>query len=287
MKICKLYLIDIRLGVCKKVRYAALACIYAVLAVMYLNMLTNNIKYAGFTGSGSWMECMAYCFKGQKAFSRIPGNMQERFDIPVYWILTLLSNLMITLDYPTRSLGLWGHQYILRSGRRQWWTSKYLYVVTSCIISAITFMGVTLAVCLIGNVPVRMYASYDMYYSYFSDVITVFEQPLLWQENLFLVLVCPFLTILTIGLIQLFISVVWNPLAAYILMLVWIVASSYSQKPWLIGNYAMMIRSDKINAQGMSFTIGAVWMISACILIYFIGLILIKRKELIQRQKVS
>jgi hypothetical protein len=279
-------MLDVKLGIVRNKRWLVLAVCYIMAALMYVIMIRKSVLYMNSNLTGSWTECMAYCFKGELPFSYIQQQGgQQRFELPVVWLTIMILNLTLPLFYPIKTIEIWGYQYILRSGRRTWWISKYLYVVLNCVLSGIMFLLITGIVCAFMGIPIAQDMSYEIYYQFFADAVLVSSEPVHGIDYIFLALICPFFVILTLCLVELLISIMTSPILALMLMISWLVLSVYDQQYYFLGNYAMMIRSDNINQTGLSFKMGFLGMLLLCIGVFFVGLQAVKRKDILCLEK--
>lgn len=286
MKICKLLLIDIRLGINKKLHWLSLIICYLFVSLMYVVNLNNFNRVNCMDYAGNWRECILYCFKGQMPFAFLLKNsLQSRFDLPIVWFTIMVLNMVLPVAYPSKALDLWGYQYLCRSGRKRWWISKYFYVLFMCILSGTIFMMVTGITCCLFGIPLSGNGGFEIVTEMKNAGILSTSGYINNIDFIYISIICPFLAIVTLCLIELLIAVFINPVLSLIFILTVLILSVYEQKYWLIGNYSMVIRSNLIDKNGLSFTTGIVVMLFMCLGVFFTGLRVIGQKDIIYFEK--
>ncbi len=211
---------------------------------------------------GDWL---LYMFGGIKEYSPLSG---ESFVLPYLWLLNHLLILYFTLHYASDDLSGIGQQMIYRAGGRiKWWVSKCIWNFTSVVSYYIVSFTVIITFCLIkGNVFEMSFSSFMRMIMYFGPKDLGYET---WDIALEVTLM-PFLVTLALSILQMALSLVFKPAFAFIFSSVLLISSAYYMTPFLIGNFSMAVRSDKVVSNGLNLTDG----IKAAVLMIIIGIII-------------
>ena len=151
MKVFKMIWADLKIGAWRKVRYLLyaglmLACCVSIgsLAEAY-QVPMRQLSFA---------DCLAYIWQG--VYPLIRSSLDDTFMIPSMWLLLMLFTLLMPVDYPVRSMELWGLQYAVRVNKREWWISKYLYTVIVNIGTFVTGWLAVLIYCLVKGMNISL-----------------------------------------------------------------------------------------------------------------------------------
>ena len=277
MNCIRLVVTDLKAGGKKPVRFIALGVISLCVCLMFNELVSDLAEYI----SGDELtlaDCLAFFWKGNYPFS---GRlMEDEFVIPVPWMAVNIFVLIIPLDYPARSMQLWGYPYMIKAGKRSWWISKVIYTFIMDILSFMVMYSVILAMCLFNHYRIGFDNNYYLYDLLFGEVEAAYNASLPVLENLCLLALLPFAGLAAISMLQLLISVFVNPVIAFMLSLVILVFSVYDNKIWLPGNYMMAIRSSLIDSYGIPPLDGITMCIVIIISVVLGGLFMIRKTEL-------
>ena len=163
------------------------------------------------------------------------------FSPPIDWFALVLLAMYLSIWYPFRSLYGFGKQLIVAgSSRWQWWLAKCCWVVTViCIFFALGIVT-TLIVTLVDGGAFSLVVTKDFFELYRLEGV-LSNNP---GSSLPLFLVSIPIVMSACALTQLVISLFVHPIAGYIYSIVLMFLSAYFASPWLLGNYAMLIRSN-------------------------------------------
>lgn len=212
-----------------------------------------------FAGELASMEATQYTYGDY--LLRIFGGMREYvptqgdpFDIPYLWLINHIGILYFTLHYMHDDLEGIGCQMILRSGSRtEWWLSKCIWN-TAAVVLLYTIAWGTIFLLAASN-----HAILTFEISPFMEVIMVPGPCQLAQASWQLTLeitILPLLATLAMSQVQMLLCLVVRPAISYVTSLVIFLSSAYKLSPFLPGNYAIALRSDKIISNGVSGTVG-------------------------------
>ncbi len=186
-------------------------------------------------------------FGGMREYVPAPG---EPFEIPYLWLINHVGILYFTLHYMHDDLEGTGWQMILRSGNRTgWWLSKCVWnaavvVVLYLIAWGTVFLlaGLNHAVWSFGISP------------FMAEIMAPGPCQLIsasWQVTLEITIL-PLLATLAVSQVQMLLCLMLRPAVSYVVSIVLFLSSAYKLSPFLPGNYAMALRSDKIISNGVS-----------------------------------
>lgn len=205
------------------------------------------------TIKGTFGDYWLYIFGGMKECK--PGNA---FAYPAVWTIVVLYLLYITLYYPYNDLLGYGQNVLTRShGRMNWWLSKCVWnfvTILACFLSGAFVVALFCA--LFGSLSTEI--SEGMYTDVFKLLENqqsaqlgfaadagdaVFAWPKYINTELFLM---PLLTVTAVSQLQMLVSLWIRPAYGFCAMVAFLVTSAYYLKPFMIGNYAMAIRFERV-----------------------------------------
>lgn len=196
---------------------------------------------------GTCMEYLFFILKGMKRY--VPGT-DQRFLFPVRWMLIYLYLLYTVLHYPYRDLSSsFGNDILIRGQcRKQWWYSKCTWnLVMVTLFWGIMYTAIALFCLLTGE---------SMHFSMSVDIINNLmdigtEMPQISIGLMAYTLYMPFLTAVSLSLLEMYLSLFLRPVFSFGAVAVLLVLSSYYFSPLLVGSYAMTVRSAYIVEGGM------------------------------------
>jgi hypothetical protein len=201
------------------------------------------------------------------------------------WMLLMMLELLMPLDYPAKSMELWGCPYILRTSRKTWWNAKCLYTLTVVGLTELIRIAAVTAYCCAAGVSLSMENDPAFYRIIFGAAEINFSGALTPWQNTLLLLVVPALGIMAMSMAQLFISVWLHPVIAYLASMVWLIASVFTNNPVLTGNCTMAIRSALIDAGGLSAGSEIISCAAFIAGFWLLGLLAVRRKDIFVMKK--
>lgn len=197
------------------------------------------------------------------------------FTIPVSWFLFYAFLFFVVGFYPSSDLYGAGKKALILSGSRfKWLWSKYIWTVINVIMYYAAMILVLAAVtCAIGKWSTK---SDDMLMEMGIDMqqFATGNEVLVW-------LILPMLCACTIAVVQLTISIFAGAIAGYIVSIVYLVVSVYWVSPFLMGNYLMIIRNNRICALGMDAAAGIISCIIVMVVCVVHGSVYFNRKNIL------
>ena len=277
MRFFKLIKYDLTYGIfnLKSIIKYAIFILFFILACFELGGKINNFNYNGATLGDYFL----YIFGGIKEYIPSPN---DPFQIPYLWLINHLLILYFTLHYASDDLSGVGQQMIYRAGGRiKWWVSKCIWNFTSVVSYYFISFTVIITYSLIKENAIKLSFS-----SFMRDII-YFGPKDLGLETWDIVLevsLMPFLVTLALSILQMALSLVFKPAFAFIFSSVMLISSAYYMTPFLIGNFSMAVRSDKVVSNGVNLTDGIIATLVMIALGIIIGILAIRRYNILSKE---
>lgn len=249
MRLCSHIRFDLTNGLFKRrmwVRYIIWFGFFALAALEFTGNL-SSLEISQY----AYGDYLLYIFGGMREYIPTPG---DPFQIPYLWLINHIGILYFTLHYMHDDLEGFGQQMILRSGSRTaWWLSKCIWNTAVVVLLYFIAWG---TVFLLASAN---HAVWSFEISPFMAEIMVLgpkqiagtDRPLTWEITFL-----PLLATLAMSQVQMLLCLVVRPIISYVISIVLFIASAYYLSPFLLGNYAMALRSDKIISNGVSWVPG-------------------------------
>lgn len=190
------------------------------------------------------------------------------FQVPFLWLAYVCWMLFLVLRYPLEELnGMGKHQLILSGQRSAWWFSKCIWVGAETTAS---FLAVCLGACLAG-VPVRAKCSLGVN-SYLFAELSLSQtglNPPPW--NLFGLLAANLCVLIALGMAQMLLSLYLKPMYAYLIVVAYLLLSTYFDHPLFLGNYLMAARSSCLLQTGYDYVTGCLVGLWLAVVIAILG----------------
>lgn len=224
----------------------------------------------------TWIDYVFHVFAGEKEY--VP-SLTEPFVFPVKWLLFHLFILYSTLYYPSRDLSTLGLNILVRTkGRFSWWISKVSWNV--CYVLAlyiVTFTTVGMF-CLIIGEPL----SFNLTSMFINDIFNASSPYESYSNKLVSsILLLPLIISIGLNLVQMTLALFVKPLYSFGLMAVMLLASTYYLHSYLPGNYAMLIRSEHVVENGVTFFGGMITSVILIAIAVFVGSLYFKRYDIL------
>lgn len=178
-----------------------------------------------------------------------------RFQVPFLWMAYVCWMMFLVLRYPLEELnGIGKHQLILSGRRSSWWFSKCTWI---CIETAVSFFSVCLGVSLAGQIVNAKWSFFVN--SYMADELGFSRADLLNSPwNITGLLASNLCVLIAIGILQMLLSLYIKPMYAYLLMVAYLLSSTYFDGSLFLGNYMMGARSGCLLENGYDFGVGCI-----------------------------
>lgn len=223
-----------------------------------------------------------FLFEGSAPF-RADGITPFRF--PAMWLLVMLFPLFLVLYYPYTDLMGYGKQVLINSGSRTgWWFSKCFWVIGSIGLYYLLLWLVVGVFSLAVGAPFSTAVSPTMWG---GDMTALYgkvtelpaAKPMGWQ-----LLGAPLLVTITMGLVQLVLSLIIRPLYSFFVSVAVLLLSTYYQHAALIGGFAMARRSEAVSANGLSAVTGAVICAVLSVAAMLAGTMVFRRYDILNKE---
>lgn len=263
MRLCSHIKFDLTNGLFKRGMWARYIIWFSVFALFSLEFTGSlaSLEISQYT----YGDYLLYIFGGMREYIPAPG---EPFQIPYIWLINHIGILYFTLHYMHDDLEGFGQQMILRSGSRTaWWLSKCVWN-TAVVVLLYSIAWGTVFLFSSANHATR---SFEI--SPFMAGIMVIGPLQIpradWPLTLEITFL-PLLVTLAMSQIQMLLCLVVRPIISYVVSIVLFITSAYYISPFLLGNYAMALRSNKIVSNGVSWRPG----IGVCLILMLVGMVL-------------
>ena len=252
--------------------------------VFAVALFAGYLTYAAvFTTAGyiaidykSTMGDMVLClFGGIPVYSPSSG---KEFEFPMVWIAIFVAAAYVTLDYPLHDLQGVGATSIVISGSRwSWWLSKCSWVIINaciiCVLWAITILIFTLiSGSSFGLTPTSEGVM-------LSGLRSIDNQPHPLSLGMYVLSLLPLL--ISILLIQLFVSLMAGPYVALAATLAILFLSTFYMSPYLLGEYLLAGRNAAILTNGVDSGIGILFALGVSTISILIGGMIFTHKDIL------
>lgn len=263
MKLCSHIKFDLTNGLFKRgmwMRYIIWFSFFALTSLEFTGSLAS-LEQSRYT----YGDYLLSIFGGMQEYIPTPG---EPFQIPYLWLINHIGILYFTLHYMHDDLEGFGQQMILLSGSRTaWWLSKCIWNTAVVVLLYFIAWG-TIFLFASAN-----HAVWSFEISPFMAEIMVIgpyqipgaDWPIVLEITLL-----PLLVTLAVSQVQMLLCLVVRPTISYVVSIVLLISSAYCLTPFLLGNYAMALRCDKIISNGVSGTMG----IGVCLILILVSMVL-------------
>ncbi len=282
METFKLAKRDIVLGVRKKMRYPVFVIVCLIGCMNFSGLMEDGLELFG-KSNPSMANCFAFIFQGIEPMIR--KNTMSEFVIPPVWLMLMLLYLLMPLDYPIKSMEVWGSQYLIRTSRRSWWNAKCIYTIVINILTFLLQIMIIFLFCLIKQMPISMHNNQKFYEALYGGNGVHSSLEISVWGNILLLIVLPLLGIVAMSMFQLFVAVWINPYIAYLLSIGILVCSVLLDSPILLANHTMTIRSALVCENGIGIGEAILWCIGIMALVWIMGVLFVKKKDMLVLKK--
>ena len=223
-----------------------------------------------------------YIFGGMKKFIPTPGAV---FPFPTVWLLVMALACFSSLWYPLEDLYGFGKTLLTAcQSRSRWYLAKALWCgVTVTLYYLLGWAVMPLGCWIIGGRFTWSISPYMMELMEVTDVASAVEN---WQLTLQLT-VLPWLVTVALSQLQLCLSLWMQPVLGWIVSIVVLLSSAYYATPFLLGNYAMVLRDQQVLAGGVDGRAGIAYCLGVVLLSVLAGLISFKHADILGKEGKS
>lgn len=237
---------DIQMGILLEWKKFVPVCFVVISSCIVLYQAVQNLSVSGdIQSTVTLMDYALYFFKGMEVYVPSP---ETRFEIPFLWIVFHSYLAFIIGNYPQKDLLGYGQNILIRvKSRTKWWFSKCGWACLSVLsYYIICWLSIIIVTAFTGSLSFS--ASIDI-----TSLLNMLAVSDVNSNQLILtVVLLPFLTSITITLVQILISFILKPLLSYICVFVFLAVSIYFYSPFLIGNFSVVCRNDIFKVDGIN-----------------------------------
>ena len=226
-----------------------------------------------------------YLFFGMEEYVPSPGN---KFRFPALWVAVILYVSYITLYYPYKDLNGYGKNILLNTqSKKTWYLSKCMWVTVSTTIYFLIGLVVLSLFAIISGAEITPDVSSKVVIKFIPFITT--EQNLFYNDAIYykvtiLHFVIPVIICVMNNLLQLFLSLFIKPFFSFIFTVSYTIASAYYLKSFMLGNYAMIARSNIFIDNGVNFTDGLIISLGVILVVIISGTILFSKQDILNKE---
>ena len=241
-----------------------------VLAFSVVSLLpyarTFPMSHAGI-GRMTMGDVLFYLMHGDKPYH---PDVSFEFSLPQITYLLQAGFHFILGWYPVQDFGQAGIQVMTRCGSRyKWWIGKCGFWFAALVLFEGLIIGTAGVGALLAGASFSLEAQGEWITAlYFVDVPPVVIPPL---KLIYLTLLLPAAVSFALGIWQMAFSLLFHPFYAYLGVMGYLYFSTYFTKWYLIGNYAMTLRSNFVLPEGQE-SVQSEWGLPICLFLIATGL---------------
>lgn len=226
-----------------------------------------------------------YLFFGMEEYVPSPGN---KFRFPALWVAVILYVSYITLYYPYKDLNGYGKNILLNTqSKKTWYLSKCMWVTVSTITYFLIGLVVLSLFAIISGAEITADVSSKVVIKFIPFITT--EQNLFYNDAIYykvtiLHFVLPVVICVMNNLLQLFLSLFIKPFFSFIFTVSYTIASAYYLKSFMLGNYAMIARSNIFIDNGVNFTDGLLISLGVILIVIISGTVLFSKQDILNKE---
>ena len=226
-----------------------------------------------------------YLFFGMEEYVPSPGN---KFRFPALWVAVVLYVSYITLYFPYKDLNGYGKNILLNTqSKKTWYLSKCMWVTVSTIIYFLIGFVVLSLFAIISGAEITADVSSNAVIKFIQFITT--EQNLFYNDAMYykvtlLHFILPVVICIMNNLFQLFLSLFIKPFFSFIFTVSYTIASAYYLKCFMLGNYAMIARSNIFIDNGVNFTDGLIISLGVILVVIISGTVLFSKQDILNKE---
>ncbi|MEG1426298.1 MAG: hypothetical protein RSC76_01280 [Oscillospiraceae bacterium] len=253
----RLFRLDLKCGLLSQWKKYILAILFFfTCSVIFILQWKNQQRAMGYAlgVTPSLGDFLLFFFGGCDKYVFTPGRP---FLFPAQWILLILFSAYLNLQYASDNLyGVGVHALIHSKSRGLWWLSKSVCVAVGMIIYFLFGILTTVVACFVlGGTP-----SLEIHPSVMQTLLEIFSMQMrnpLGDMLITYLLVCT--VVLALCQLQIFLSILVNPMVSFMIIAAILLLSAYFVTPFLIGNFAMPVRSGQFLMEGLNPAAGFIF----------------------------
>lgn len=231
-ELIKFLKIDLILGI--RLKWKIFLLVFAVFLIEiqgFINLCDTYYQSGEILSHPGVLDCIAYIFAGKENFII---EARDIFSVPTQWLIVNLCFMYVVGYYPADCLKKQSENFLIRShSRTQFWISKLIWcLITVVLLFIILFVSAIILVAFSGDF------SFCLHNEICKNILSFS-----FDNSKSILLLIPFLIILMMTVFQVNISVLWSPVIANLVVVIYMICSVYYSNYFFAYNYCMLCRS--------------------------------------------
>ena len=226
-----------------------------------------------------------YLFFGMEEYVPSPGN---KFRFPALWVMVILYISYTTLYYPYKDLNGYGKNILLNTQNKKiWYLSKCMWVTISTVFYfSLAFIILTFFAIIFGaEITTRVSSTVVIkFIPFITTEQNLFYCDAMYYKVPFLHFLLPVVICIMNNLFQLFLSLFIKPIFSFVLTISYTIASAYYMEFFMLGNYAMIGRSNIFIENGVDFTNGLIISLIIILIVTISGTMLFANQDILNKE---
>lgn len=266
---------DLKHGLKKFSNIFLIVSVTVICDIANLFNILNAGSLSGDVYKCSFLDYYIYSMRGMEYFDITKA---VNFQIPIYWFVVYMGIAYFIGYYTKENLQSVGNYMMIKSKSRvKWWYSKCIWCFVSVFSIFAVGFGSVLIYCIINRIEISFSVNYNVLKLFCNQVVFMNKSELIISSTLL-----PFVLTYAISLIQILISIVFDAVASFAFVCINYVLAAYYTSPFLLGNYLMWFRNNKVcNGGGYDLNNGLLVSIIMILLVILIGASHMDKKDLL------
>lgn len=281
MSFFKMCWYDIKHGCLKNYRLIISPIIFEIIVLILFDKKINMYeKYCG-DAQISLGDILFFNFGG---IDKYIMNMDKAFIFPIIWMVYFVLVLVSTLSYPISNINGFGNKILVKCKQRvNWWYAKCVCNICCNILYLGLIFIIIMLFCSTNNIPFNLQINDEIQSTLFElNMNTSLNKGSILPTNALLLIA---LVTILVSLLQMVLSLWVKPIYSFLIICTLLLASAYFQSIVLIGNFAILLRHNWINNDGINWSIGIPLTIILIASLIIIGAIRFKKYNIINHEE--
>ncbi|HEY9575257.1 MAG TPA: hypothetical protein VIR32_06950 [Lachnospiraceae bacterium] len=276
--LCKMLLWDFKNGIKNR-----LYCLYFPLVIAGITFTIgyyNIVKVEKMPNLLSFGNLYVFIYGGMVEYIPAPGNY---FIFPGLWLIMMLIPAYMVLSYPIKDFVGMGKMILVQGQTRTlWWISKCVWnVVMTVLFHGIVSITIFLLTFFITG---RISFQVDGKLQGILFSLPLDREPIEDIELSFALIVLPLLYSVAINLLEMLLAFYLKQTFSFLSILILSLIGAYLYHPFMISNYAMLIRNKVIHPTGMESRLGYCILVILVLLVVVIGQRYLSKKDIMEKE---
>lgn len=266
---------DVVEGILYKWKFFLVAILFFVFADFVFVVNVNSL----FAGDMPEVKCsvtdiIINMFLGNEAFD---FESKKGINLSIIWFAFHALLFSFIGYYISDDLKKNATSFILRvKSKRQWWTSKFLWCVITVIVYYFLFFIVALIVAFLGG---------TLSFNASSVIADVFFEIQIYDVSvcniIFSSLLLPATISVSIATFEASLSLILKPVYSFVIVISYLAISAFYCSAFFVFNFSMLIKNNFNGVNGVLNQYGVLIAVFITVISYFIGLLFIKKKDIL------